>query len=158
MNTASRMLRRTVITIGITGLLLAADAGRGHASCGVQPFIGQICTFAFDYCPKGFLPADGQLLPIQGNQPLFAILGTTYGGNGTSNFALPDLRARTVVGAVPASGELGQTAGDGAAVGLRLDNVSGGVAVPATQSPFTGLTRCVAVVGSFPVRPQQDAR
>src|SRR5262245_39230998 len=140
-------LRRTVVTMVAGSLLLAAGPTRADASCGFSPFLGQICTFAFSFCPKGFLPAEGQILPILQNTALFALIGTAYGGDGKSTFALPDLRARTVVGAGP----VGETAGDASTVGLRLDNVSGGVAVPATQSPFAGLTRCVAVnVGAFP--------
>lgn len=54
--------------------------------------------FAFDFVPKGYLACAGQLLPIQQNAALFALLGTRYGGNGTSNFALPDLRGRSIIG------------------------------------------------------------
>lgn len=59
------------------------------------PFIGQISIFSFNFAPKGWAQCDGQLLPINQNQALFSILGTTYGGNGQTNFALPDLRGRT---------------------------------------------------------------
>ncbi len=61
----------------------------------MDPFIGQIQAFAFPFAPRGWALCQGQLLPIAGNQALFALLGTTYGGNGTTNFALPDLRGRT---------------------------------------------------------------
>jgi microcystin-dependent protein len=54
-----------------------------------EPFIGQIATFGFNFCPNGWAPLNGQLLPINQNQPLFALIGTYYGGNGTTNFALP---------------------------------------------------------------------
>ena len=62
-----------------------------------EPFIGEIQIVGFDYPPRGWALCDGQLLPIAQNQALFSILGTTYGGNGTTNFALPDLRGRTPV-------------------------------------------------------------
>lgn len=150
MTTLSRTLKRTVVTIGVASLLLAADAGRAGASCGGLPILGQICTFAFNFCPQQFLPADGRIITKASNPALFAVIGTSYGGDGQHTFALPDLRSRTVVGGV---GPVGQTAGDATTVGLRLDNVSGGVAVPATQSPFTGLTRCVAVGGRLPQQP-----
>ncbi|HLT43406.1 MAG TPA: tail fiber protein [Luteimonas sp.] len=61
-------------------------------------FIGQILLAGFDYAPKGFARCDGQLLPIAQNQALFSLLGARYGGNGTTIFALPDLRGRTPVG------------------------------------------------------------
>src|SRR5690606_23022826 len=60
-----------------------------------EPFLGEIRSFAFNFAPKGWALCNGQLLTIAQNQALFSILGTTYGGNGTTNFALPDLRGRT---------------------------------------------------------------
>jgi microcystin-dependent protein len=54
-----------------------------------EPFIAQIGTFAFNFCPNGWAPLNGQLIPIAQNQALFALIGTDYGGNGTTNFALP---------------------------------------------------------------------
>lgn len=59
-----------------------------------EPFLGQISLFSFRFAPKGWAQCNGQLLPINQNQALFSLLGTTYGGNGTTNFALPDLRSR----------------------------------------------------------------
>jgi microcystin-dependent protein len=64
----------------------------------MQPFLGQIMAFAGNFAPKGWAFCHGQLLPINQNQALFSLLGTTYGGNGQTNFALPDLRNRTMVG------------------------------------------------------------
>ena len=62
-----------------------------------EPFIGEIRTFAFDFVPKGWAKCEGQLLPINQNQALFALLGTIYGGDGRVSFALPDLRGRVVM-------------------------------------------------------------
>jgi microcystin-dependent protein len=62
-----------------------------------EPFIGTIQPFGFNFTPRGWAPCDGRLLPIAQNTALFALLGTTYGGNGTTTFALPDLRGRTMV-------------------------------------------------------------
>src|SRR3954467_94378 len=56
--------------------------------------MGEIRMMAFTFPPKGWAQCNGQLLPISQNQALFALLGTTYGGNGQTNFALPDLRGR----------------------------------------------------------------
>jgi microcystin-dependent protein len=61
-------------------------------------FIGEIRLFAGNYAPAGFAFCQGQLLPINANETLFAIIGTLYGGNGISNFALPDLRGAVPVG------------------------------------------------------------
>lgn len=62
-----------------------------------EPFIGEICLFPFQFAPRGWALCNGQLLQINQNQKLFSILGTTYGGNGTTTFALPDLRGRVPV-------------------------------------------------------------
>jgi microcystin-dependent protein len=61
------------------------------------PFLGQIATFGFNFSPKGWAKCDGQLLSIAQNTALFSLLGTTYGGNGQTTFALPDLRGRTAL-------------------------------------------------------------
>ena len=63
-----------------------------------QPFLGQIMPVAFNFAPKAFALCNGQTLPINQNQALFSLLGTYYGGNGTTNFQLPDLRSRTPMG------------------------------------------------------------
>jgi microcystin-dependent protein len=62
-----------------------------------EPFLSEIRIMSFDFAPKGWALCNGQLLPINQNQALFSLLGTTYGGDGRVNFALPDLRARTPI-------------------------------------------------------------
>jgi microcystin-dependent protein len=62
-----------------------------------DPFIAEIKIMSFGFAPKGWALCNGQLLPINQNQALFSLLGTTYGGNGTTTFALPDLRGRTPI-------------------------------------------------------------
>ncbi|RAZ91306.1 phage tail protein [Mesorhizobium hawassense] len=59
-----------------------------------DPFVAEIRIFPFNFAPKGWALCDGQLLPLSQNTALFSLLGTTYGGNGKSNFALPDLQGR----------------------------------------------------------------
>ncbi|MCS0630095.1 phage tail protein [Telluria mixta] len=66
-------------------------------ACGSEPYVGEVCTFAFDWCPQGYLPADGRSLTIQQNQLIFALISYQYGGSG-NNFNLPDLRGRSTVG------------------------------------------------------------
>lgn len=61
------------------------------------PFLGEIRVVAFDFAPQGWLDCDGRLMSIAQNTALFSLLGTTYGGNGTTNFALPDFRGRVGV-------------------------------------------------------------
>ncbi len=59
-----------------------------------EPFLGEIRMFGFNFTPQGWAPCNGQLLPINQNQALFSLLGTTYGGDGRTTFALPDMRSR----------------------------------------------------------------
>jgi len=63
-----------------------------------EAYLGEIRLMSTGFAPKGWAICSGQLLPINQNQALFSILGTTYGGNGTTNFALPDFRGRVAVG------------------------------------------------------------
>jgi microcystin-dependent protein len=127
---------------------------RVEASCADGgAFIGEICTFTSGFCPRGFLPADGRLLSITDgwNEALFSLLGTNFGGNGQTTFALPDLRGATVMGTGQGSGlpniVVGQIGG-GATTATVL--AGGNVQVPSTQLPFVGLTQCIAVEGVFP--------
>jgi microcystin-dependent protein len=64
----------------------------------MQPYIGQIFLVGFNFAPQGFALCDGSLLSITQNQTLFALIGTTYGGDGRTTFGLPDLRSRVPVG------------------------------------------------------------
>jgi microcystin-dependent protein len=69
-----------------------------------QPYLGAIFMFAGNFAPRGFQLCAGQILAISQNTALFSILGTTYGGNGTTTFALPDLRGRAAIGAGDGTG------------------------------------------------------
>jgi microcystin-dependent protein len=62
-----------------------------------EPFIGQIQAFGFNFAPMGWAPCDGRTLNIAQNSALYALLGVTYGGNGTTTFNLPDLRGRVAI-------------------------------------------------------------
>ena len=72
-----------------------------------EPFLGQIQYFGFNFAPPGWARCDGQLLAINQNQSLFALLGTTYGGDGETTFGLPDMRGR-----VPVHQGAGRSVGD----------------------------------------------
>lgn len=77
-----------------------------------EPFFGEIQTFSFGFAPRGFALCNGQLLPINQNQALFSLLGTTYGGDGQTNFSLPNLQGRTPIHFGGSSGiVLGQAGG-----------------------------------------------
>lgn len=80
-----------------------------------SPFLGQIQAFGFNFAPRGWATCQGQILPIAQNTALFSLLGTQFGGNGQTTFALPDLRGRTMVGAGQGPGlspvDIGQLGG-----------------------------------------------
>ena len=74
-----------------------------------EPFLGQILTVSYNFAMRGWAACNGQLLPISQNTALFSLLGTTYGGNGQTTFALPNLQSRIVVhpGGIHSLGEVG---------------------------------------------------
>jgi microcystin-dependent protein len=76
-----------------------------------EPFLSEIRIMSFVFAPKGWALCNGQLLPINQNQALFSLLGTTFGGDGRVNFALPDLRGRTPIH-VGSGHTLGERAGE----------------------------------------------
>ena len=80
-----------------------------------EPFIGQLALVPYNFAPKGWALCNGQILSIAQNTALFSLLGTTYGGNGTTTFALPDLRGRVPISSGQGPGlsnyALGQTGG-----------------------------------------------
>jgi microcystin-dependent protein len=76
-----------------------------------EPFLSEIRLMSFEFAPKGWALCNGQLLPINQNQALFSLLGTTFGGDGRVNFALPDLRSRVPIH-VGSGHTLGERAGE----------------------------------------------
>lgn len=110
-----------------------------------DPFVAEIRIFPFNFAPKGWAWCDGQLLPLSQNTALFSLLGTTYGGNGKSNFALPDLQGRAPMHPGQGPGlslhDLGETGGSETVTlleseipfhqhGLRASLDNGDVAIP----------------------------
>ena len=116
----------------------------------MDPLLAQITLFAGNFPPRGWAFCNGQLLPIAQHHALFALLGTTYGGNGTTTFALPDLRGRVPVhaGAAPdlpavqlgeAGGWVTAPSGDGPQPGQDV-------------APYLGVSFIIALQGIFPAR------
>ena len=85
---------RITLTLAALSAALAAPLPAAAQS---EPFLGQIMCAGFNFVPRGWARLDGQLLPISQNQALFSLLGTTYGGDGRTTFALPDMRGRALV-------------------------------------------------------------
>jgi len=78
----------------------------------VDPFIGEIRCFGFNFAPQGWMPCDGRLLSISQNTALFSLVGTMYGGDGSTNFGLPDLRGRAPISFGPGTGLTARTQGE----------------------------------------------
>lgn len=160
--------------IATSGVFPSRDvmSGASAASTGPQPIgsgsnepmIGEVAWLAHDNIPDGWARADGTLLPISQNQALFSILGISYGGNGRTDFALPDLRGRAVLGA-ESFGDLGDLAGAATEVmtldklpththelpyGLGQTGLAGGSQPQSHLQPTQKLTPLVATVGLFP--------
>ncbi|MGM0595215.1 MAG: phage tail protein [Pseudomonadota bacterium] len=94
-------MKVTNFRIAVGGILAGSVlfAAAPTQACPSMPYLGTICATAANFCPAdNYLPANGQLLSVSSNPALFSIIGATYGGNGRSTFALPDLRGRTPVG------------------------------------------------------------
>lgn len=113
--------------------------------------LAEIKLFAGNFAPRGWATCEGQLLPIAQNTALFALLGTTYGGDGRTTFALPDLRGRVPVGVGNGPGlspiKQGEKQGP--------DNVSvitGGTESITSKTPSLGLKYIICVSGIFPSR------
>jgi len=131
----------------IRSLALAATAF-GAASLGAfcespaqassQPYIAEIMPTAATFCPRGWAEANGQLLPISAYTALFSLMGTTYGGDGRTTFALPDLRGRVIMGPGTGPGlsryQAGQRGGSETTT-LTVPNLPATTAKGATEVP-----------------------
>jgi microcystin-dependent protein len=105
------------------------------------PFLGEIKTVGFNFAPRGWAQTNGQVLAISQNTALFSLLGTTYGGDGQTTFALPDIRSR-----------MPMHQGTGAQLSSRTMGQKGGVEAsvfPPTQIPGTPVTPISALVSPF---------
>ncbi len=89
----SHMLRVGAVVATAAALVLPAVEARAQ-----EFYLGTIQAYGFNFCPRGTLPAAGQLLPISQNEALFSLLGNQYGGDARTTFGLPDLRGRSMVG------------------------------------------------------------
>ena len=135
--------------INTGGLFPSPDGGSGGLD-----FLGAVVPFAGNFAPLGWAFADGQVLAISENEALFQIIGTIYGGDGQTTFALPDLRGRDIVGASP-SHPVGTPFGQ-ASVGLtnaQVPTSPGGSAQPFdNEQPSLAMTYLIALQGIFPSR------
>lgn len=132
----------------IVGVALLATSVPAHAAS--DPFIGEVMMTAATFCPRGWTEANGQLVSISENLALFSLLGTTYGGDGSKTFALPDLRGRAPVHVgngrdVPPL-VLGQKGGNSS---VARDPAASGTV---KTQPTLAIRYCVAIQGIYPSR------
>jgi microcystin-dependent protein len=109
-----------------------------------EAFISEIRMFSFGFAPKGWATCDGQTLSISQNQALFALLGITYGGNGTTTFQLPDLRGRTPIHFNSSYPEGAVGGAEGVSLGLQqmpthTHTLQASTAAPTTNAPATNV-------------------
>jgi microcystin-dependent protein len=111
-------VKKEIVMNCIRPLLLALAIGVSplavHAS--TEPFLGELMLTGYNFCPLGWAQANGQILSIAQNTALFSLLGTYYGGNGITTFAVPDLRGRAPIGTGQGPGlsdrQIGEEGGD----------------------------------------------
>ncbi len=140
-------------------ILLALASAAGALSLGTQAlaqdqFLGQLMPVGFNFCPRYWTDANGQLLSIAQNTALFSLLGTTYGGNGIQTFALPDLRGRVASGQGNGNGLPPATQGEvlgtptttllTANLPMHSHSLMASTLAPATASPTN------ALLGTYP--------
>lgn len=123
---------------GLAATSLTALDAKPARACPAEPYIGAICAAPYARgCPVGYTLADGRLMTIQQNAALYSLLGTKFGGDGSSNFRLPDLRGRVPVGAGNATGP-GPQPGQGQTSVVQLGQYRGQESVTLTPAQ-TGL-------------------
>ncbi|WP_242447047.1 phage tail protein [Nitrosomonas supralitoralis] len=88
---------KTPCFFSLAAAMMLMSTAPNSANAGMEPFVGEISYVAFNFAPQGWFPCDGQTLSINQYAVLYSLLGTTYGGNGTTTFALPDMRGRVPV-------------------------------------------------------------
>ncbi|CDL00460.1 conserved protein of unknown function [Magnetospirillum gryphiswaldense MSR-1 v2] len=92
---ASPALRRRLCTSAALAMLTFATPSW---ACGTEGYVGEICFFAFNWCPQGFVPANGATLPLQQNVALYSLTNNVYGGDGKTNFKVPNLVKTGIIG------------------------------------------------------------
>lgn len=141
-NRGVRSVKRLVAYAIFVSILQLASAGLASAQ---GQYLGEVRLFGSNFCPAGWLPADGRLMQINQNEALYSLLGTIYGGNGIQTFGLPDLRGRAPYGTGSPGEPLGAIYGYLTQGGSRY-----GTAL--------AMNWCIATAGIFPTRGTEPAR
>lgn len=158
------------VALFVASMAFATPIVTTPVSAGIEPFLGEVMLFGPNFCPRGWTAANGQLLAISQHQALFSLLGTNYGGDGRTTFALPDLQGRVPVGVGQGDGLRNYNEGDRGGVEANGTNVtlSHHAHQDATSSvfvaghaeegqiinmqPYIGMRYCIALEGVYPSR------
>lgn len=125
-------------------------------------YIGQLLPVAFNFCPRGSLPADGRVLLISEYLPLFSLIGNAYAGDATSRFQLPDLRGRVPIGqtvALSADWRIPEARYIGTMGGNQYQRIdlppksADSKPVDIAGAPYLAINWCIVIEGVFPPRP-----
>jgi microcystin-dependent protein len=166
------------IATSVTALALCLGLSAAPLAHAQNATLGEIKTFAFDYCPSGALAANGGTRAVQSDTMLYTVTSNAFGGNGTITFALPDLTGRAMIGKTDATA-IGAQSGSASTVltashlpvvfgppaalsdrppspspssALGLVQFPGGMPVP-TMPPYLAMTQCISNDGTFPTAP-----
>ena len=132
--------------VAALGFTLLGGLSSGVQAAGNDAFIGSISYVGFNFAPRGYARCDGQLMKVSENPALFALLGTTYGGNGRTTFALPDMRGRVAIHEGSGPGLKPYRLGERG--GMR----KGDAELGKPSLDYMTLTCVIAVQGIFPAR------
>ena len=161
MSISASLVRFSLLVFVTTSISFFSSSAIAQA----EPILGQVQMFAFNFCPRGWAKADGSILSISEHTALFSLLGTIYGGDGRTTFALPDLRGRDPIGMGQGQGlesyALGQKGGS-EEVNLPSISVKEGKAGPSVYKdsgvgfnniqPYIAMNYCIALEGIYPSR------
>jgi microcystin-dependent protein len=157
-----KIIKTLLAVTALSAFAMPADAG-------LDPYVGEIFQGGWNFCPRGSIPLDGQLLPISQNTALFSLLGTTYGGDGRTTFGVPDMRGRSPMHEGQGPGltnrPLGESGGKEKINLSPLSHLEGGMGNnkiiaradgnsgrKKNLHPYAVIQYCMATVGVFPSR------
>lgn len=154
------MIYKSLLAVAALGTTLSLNAPEAEAYS--ERYLGEVLTVGFNFCPRGTVQANGQLLAISQNTALFSLYGTIYGGDGRTTFALPDLRGRTILGEGQGMGLSARQQGEKrgseqdtagpAPAAIEKPSATANTSTGNNMPPYLVMRHCVVVQGVFPSR------
>ena len=134
----------------VASLLMSGIVNCPRAEAGADAYMGEIIIVGTNFCPRGSIEANGQLLSIEDNSALFSLFGTLYGGDGRTTFGLPDLRGRAAIHSGQGPGLTNRVQGQKGGQ-ENVEGASGNLNM-AIGLPYLALRYCVVFSGIYPSR------